>query len=899
MNSQRSSLARALNPENIAVIGASDRAQSRGSYVWRAVAHSPLIKNAWAINPKYKYIGERPCFAKVSEVPGNIDLAVISLRADRILKALIDVGERGAACVLITPDENAFSCDRLWLEKLQIVTKQYSLRMIGPDSLGIMNPGSGVNVSYWPTLPLPGNVALIAQSGMIATALIDYAQEAELGFSGVINTGAGIDVDLPELLDYYTADKNTRVIALHIEGIRHPRIFYSALRAAAARKHVVILKAGSGAGFAADRIASFKLGTDAGRDDAFSAMIRRAGALLVSTFEEFTAAVAALATNRLPRGKRLAVIANGSGFAALTADAAQSRNIDLHGLSNTTIGALQEAFPSQQVAVNPINVGATASADRYRRTLQLVLQDSMIDGAIVVVAPGPVSTIDPTLRFLAKTAAGSYKPVITAWVSDRITRSVRKQLRSVPNAPISAIQSPVSAAHAFGYLAEQAQNRAGLREPPAAWRHDIAPEAIAKARALLSKIRQEGRHSLRRAETVRLLECFDIPSVPIRDVRTLDEARQAAASLGYPVALKVEARGLGHKSDVGGVELDIANEDALRVAWTNIENNVARLSPMTPMEGAVVQPMVPHAALRELRLAVVHDNVLGPFIEFGAGGIASDLYHDKRAALPPLALREAQALVNAPAVAKTFGRFRGLSPVEGLTLARIVCRLSTLVCLIPAIRALTINPLVWTGNDASVLDAVAHLSEEPVAPDRTSSHLTVAPPPIEDRTLIPQADAALLTLRPMESGDFSALRDFISRLSDKTRYLRFHTGQAISDDRVVELCTIDYARESVWVVEGQNAIHAAARWRLTDTQGEAEFGIVVEDVWQRRGLARRLMAKLESEALNAGVTHLVGYVLKGNEAMQGMMLAMGFQKTGSDSRDTDPWIKPIGQAADL
>ena len=430
-------------------------------------------------------------FSSINEVPGSIDLAVISLRADRILKALIDAGERGVAYALITPDENAYASDATWLTKLQLVADQYGMRLIGPDSLGLMNPGLGVNASYWPNLPRPGNIALITQSGMIGTALLDYAQGAELGFSGVVSTGAAIDVDMPELIDYYANDKNTRVIALHIEGIRRPREFYSSLRAACARKHVVILKAGSGSGYAADRIACFKMGTDAGSEGALAALVERAGATLVPTFEEFTAAVSGFATNRLPRGNRIAVIANGSGFASLTASAAQACGIDLHGLSNATIKDLKTAYPSQQIAVNPVNVGATASPERYRKTLQIVLQDPMIDGALVVVAPSPVTTIDPTLKLLAKTAAGSYKPVITAWVSDRIALSVRKQLRSVPNAPISAIQSPVAAALAFGYLAAEARRRADRLSIPPEWSVELNPAKLAEARAIVNGARLE------------------------------------------------------------------------------------------------------------------------------------------------------------------------------------------------------------------------------------------------------------------------------------------------------------------------------------------------------------------------------------------------------------------------
>ena len=898
MNPIRSTLKRALCPENIAVIGASDKTASRGSFVWRAVARSKLLKNAWAINPKYKYIGERPCFSSISEVPGDIDLVVISLRADRILKALIDAGERGVAYALITPDENAYASDITWLKKLQVVADQYGIRLIGPDSLGLMNPGLGVNASYWPNLPRPGNIALITQSGMIGTALLDYAQEAELGFSGVVSTGAAIDVDMPELIDYYANDKNTRVIALHIEGIRRPREFYSSLRAACAQKHVVILKAGSGSGYAADRIACFKMGTDAGSEAALAALVERAGATLVPTFEEFTAAVSGFATNRLPRSNRIAVIANGSGFASLTASAAQACGIDLHGLSNATIKDLKTAFPSQQIAVNPVNVGATAAPERYRKTLQIVLQDPMIDGALVVVAPSPVTTIDPTLKLLAKTAAGSFKPVITAWVSDRITLSVRKQLRSVPNAPISAIQSPVAAALAFGYLAAEARRRSERLSIPPEWSVELNAAKLAEARSIVNGARLEGRHYLSPSETGRFLACFDIPTVPFREVRTLEEACAASDELGWPVALKVTTPGLKHKSDIGGVILDINDRERLVEAWKDIEKNLAQRSPMTPMEGAVVQKMVPHSSVRELHLAIAYDNVLGPVVEFGAGSIGSELYQDKKAALAPLTLNEANRLVESTRIARALGTYRGLAPADRTLIAQMLCRLSVLAARIPAIRDLTINPLVWTDGGAAVIDAYVHLNEASIEPELDYPHLTVCAPPWEEGRIVTLGSGEELVLRTLVPGDFHPLKRFLQRLSDKTFYLRFHTSVHLSDERICELASLDYAREGAWALGHDGEIHAVARWRLTGKPGEAEFGIVVEDAWHRRGLARVLMAHIESSAARRGVTHFIGHVLKGNEAMQSMMTAMGYTPSSSDSRDTDPWVKHVSTSSD-
>lgn len=767
----RSSLDCAFNPQNIAVIGASDKPLSRGSFIWQAVAGSSLLPNAWAVNPKYKYIGERPCLTSIKEIPGTIDLAVISLRADRIEKALMEVCDWGVRCVLITPDEHQYSGDPLWLEKLQKIAKSAGVRLIGPDSLGFMNPKAKINVSYWPNLPKAGNIALIAQSGMISGALIDYAQETELGFSGLINTGAAIDVDLPELVDYYSQDPDTRVIAIHLEGLRHPRAFYSAIRAAARKKHVVILKAGSDPHFAADRLASFKLGCDAGRQDVFDAMIRRAGAVLIDSFEEFAAAVETFSTNRLPRGNRLAVIANGSGFAALTATTANNRNVDLHGLSNETITTLQRAFPSPQLAVNPVNVGTTAPAERYEKTLQLVLQDPMIDGAVVVVAPGPVQAVQPTLRALVKTTATSFKPVISAWIGDRVTRNVRKQLLTMQDAPISAVQSPIVAAKAFGYLAKRTRLLEEMHREPDTWTPDIDEKTIANARHILDFARQNGRHTLHLTESSILLDLFGISSAPFLIAHSLDEAKSHATTIGWPVAMKVLLPGRGHQSEMNGVHLDLKTEKDIENAWMLIDRSVRNMTPSTENWSVIVQKMVPHHTLRELRLAITVDNVLGTVLEFGAGGLGADVYHDQAVALPPLKLQEARELVSRPRISRTFGEFRGLPSVDKETLAKLACRLSVLATSIPAIQTLAIDPLVWTPEGFLVLDAKIRLSDKDLSPDTNYSHLTVRPAPQEASSTI-VTKSGKLTLRALDEEDCREYRAFLSRLSGTSLYFR-------------------------------------------------------------------------------------------------------------------------------
>ena len=357
------------------------------------------------------------------------------------------------------------------------------------------------------------------------------------------------------------------------------------------------------------------------------------------------------------------------------------------------------------------------------------------------------------------------------------------------------------------------------------------------------------------------------------------------------------APGLRHKSDIGGAVLDIKDRDGLAAAWRSMEESIVNNSPMTPMVGAVVQKMVPHSSVRELHLAIAYDNVLGPVVEFGAGGIGSELYQDKKAALVPINLSEADRLVESTRIARALGTYRGLAPADRTLIAQMLCRLSVLAALIPAIRDLTINPLVWTDGGAAI-DADVNLNEAPVESEPGYPHLTVCAPPWEEgREVVFGGEA--LTLRTFVQSDFHPLKRFLGRLSEKTFYLRFHTSVHLSDERICELASLDYAREAAWALAKDGEIHAVARWRLTGELGEAEFGIVVEDAWQRRGLARVLMAHIETTASERGVTRLVGHVLKGNEAMQGMMTAMGYTLGEGDSRDTDPWVKDISIPTNL
>lgn len=887
-------LKRALHPEQIAVIGASDRALSRGSYIWRSLCLSPMGAHAWPVNPKYKYIGERRCYASVCEIPSPIDLAVIALRADRVPQALEECARKGVGGVLVATEEAAYASDRAWLEEVEKKAETLGLTLIGPDSLGILVPHMGLNASFWPGIPRPGNIALLCQSGLIASSLLDYAEEAELGFSGVISTGAELDVDMADLVDYYADDANTRVIAIEIEGLKNPRAFFSAVHAAAASKSVVILKAGDGSGFAADRLASFRYINDAGADRAFASLSERSGAQRVKSFESFTAAVSALATNRLPRGNRLALISNDSGFAALCADAAHGLDVDLHGLSNETIHELEKAHPSAQVPVNPIVVGATASSKRFQTTLDIVLRDPMIDGAIVIVAPGPVSMIDPTLKYLAKTASGATKPVVTAWVSDRITRSVRSQLRLVPNAPISAIQSPTGAVEGFAALAHRIRMRNDRILPEDPWTPSFDREKLAELRSLLDGARRGGRYNLAAHEIAPLFELLDVDLLPRKVARTPAEAIEKAAETGWPVSLKVWAEGLNNKTRAGGIRHDIADPSELLEAWRAIRANLEEYSPMTPFRGMTVHPTVEHPLTRTLHIASTYDNVLGPVVECGPSDKLVDLPHDVAVEAPPIAMTRARRMLDSPALKHWLESGPGLPAVDRTRLCRLLCSVSLLATLIPAVRRLSIDPIVWTEDGPLAVDAVLHLSGGALEPDADFSHLAIRPWNEEDREVM-DLGGVKAVLRELRPSDYEALRGFVASLSERSRYMRFHTRAHITDERVMELSRIDYDREQAWVLELEDGtIAATARWSRSTEPDEAEFGIAVADAWQRHGIASRLMAVLEKNAVDRHMKRLVGFVLRGNEGMQALSAKLGFEKNPHrETRDTDAWEKTI------
>lgn len=878
-------LSAVLAPRSIAVIGASTHPASRGYHVWRSVSLSNGLKSLWPVNPKYRFVDDLPCYPDAEHIPDrSIDLSILCVSRRHLGKALAKLALNPPRAVLFAPQEEGPLSDNTEITALSEAATRMGALLLGPNSIGMINPILGVNASFWPRMPKKGSIALIAQSAMIATGFMDEAEESGLGFSGIINTGLEVGVSLADTIEWFAHDLRTRVIAVEVGALRNPRAFWSALRAAATQKPVVVLRPGPGSGFAADRLAASRFGTDAGEDKAFDALLASAGALRARTSTEFYAATAAFCagTSVASNEGGAAIIANGSGVAALAADAADAAGVPLGRLSNRTIQVLHKAHPGERIPVNPLVIGAGAPGTRFAETLAVILEDPAICGASVIVGPSPFSALDPTFSEIARASMKTFKPVFVSWLSTRGTPLVRTQLEAMKGSRLIALRSPELAMKAFGLLLERAKRLRELRNPPTSLRGTLSPEALTVIRSLCRDTLKEGRHQFAPREARILVAALGLKPISARLVRTLDEAKAVAAEIGYPVVIKVADLSAGSRSAAGLIHLSIDTSEELSAAWKRLVDNLARHDRTPEVCGVLVEKMFVHSVEREFRLAIRLDAVLGPVIEFGGAGLETSLYGDYAVGLPPLTLADAERLAHAPRASAALEEYRGLPAIDWSALVTVLLRLSDLAVAIPAIRELRLEPIVPCSSGVVVLEASAALYDAPLFPDRTYQHLAVRPPQLEVALPITDALGNFYTLRALTEDDYSHLSDFIRSLSSASFFYRFLTSTALSEERIAELCRPDCARGGAWALfektsEGER-IAASGRWsalphREGSTGREAEFGIAVRDDLKRRGLARQLLDFLEKEAAAEGFSRLVGFVLPGNAPMEHFLSA--------------------------
>jgi acetyltransferase len=759
-----------------------------------------------------------------------------------------------------------------------------------------MRPDIGLNASWARTVARPGNIALVSQSGAVTTALLDHAWTAGFGFSTVLATGTESDVGIAEILDFLAGDTLTRSILLYVEGIHDARGFMSSVRAASSVKPVIVLKSGKYA--AGGRTALSHTGALVGNDAVFDAALRRAGAVRVPKIGHLFAAADTLANGRLPRGNRLAIVSNGGGPGALAADEVEGNNVALARLSDATHAALDDALPPGWSRTNPVDVLADADGARMATALKLLIEDRANDAVLVLFSPTPRTSAERAAEALLPIAAASEKPVVSAWLGEKDAGRGRAIFKA---ASLPAMSTPERGVEVFGHLAQFVRNRElRLQVPPP--RIDELKFDINAARRIIDGARAGGRHTLDEQDSKALLASFGIETAIGLFARSAMEARQAALQLGFPVVLKVRADGITHKSDVGGVLLGLASVDEVERGFEAIASRLVERAPQARFLGVLVQKMVVRPQGRELIVGLARDPTFGPVITFGMGGIAVEVFRDSAVAVPPLNAFLARDLISRTRVSRMLEPFRGAPAVDVDKVIEVLLRVSELACEIPAVAELDINPLLADEHGVIALDARVVVTNGPLVADATFSHLAIHPYPRALTRQVELKGGEKVILRAIRPEDAEAERRLIGRLSARTSYLRFHAPvRELTVERLVRYTQIDYDREMAFVAIDASGEHeeirGISRYTRNPDGTSAEFGVIVEDAWQGRGLGHVLMQALEDTARARGLAQLIGLVLRENDEMGLLMQRRGY---GPHRDEEDPgvmrYIKPLTDA---
>ncbi|MFM8331587.1 MAG: bifunctional acetate--CoA ligase family protein/GNAT family N-acetyltransferase [Candidatus Methylumidiphilus sp.] len=870
-------------PSAIAVFGADDAPGSVGGLVCRNLIEGGFAGPVYPINPTCQTVNGLRCFAGLDEVDGRVDLAVIVGPAEAAPGLIRACGLRHVPMAIVL--SGGFRAEGLrWRQAMLDEARRHNLRLLGPNCLGLLRPAHKLNASFSRNRASAGPLALVSQSGAICTAILDWASERGVGFSSVVSAGDACDIGLGDLLDYLALDPATRGILMYIEGVRDARRFMSGLRAAARVKPLVVVKAGRHAEGA--RAAMTHTGALVGEDDVFNAALERAGAVRVRSVEQMFAAAQLLATPNRVDGNRLAIVSNAGGPAVLATDAAVERGIALAALGAASLGALDAQLPKDWSRGNPLDLLGEASPSDYRHAAEACLADAEVDGLLAILTPQAMAQSTATAEAVADAANPKRKPILACWlggpqVAEARTLFARRRIPSFAN--------PESAVEAFGVLAAYRRNQQLLLQTPGPLA-DGPPPDIAGARLVIEGALDERRTVLSFWETRAVLHAFNIPALPALTARSAGEALAAAESLGFPLAMKICSPDITHKSEVGGVRLNIHNAQAVRQVYGELLAQVQALRPDAVLDGVSLetQHSPPHG--REVLVGIVDDPLFGPVLSFGAGGTTVEILHDRAIALPPLNAHLARAMIAQTKTARLLGAFRHLPPACVDAVVEVLLCVSAIACELPEVQAMDINPLLVDEHGAYALDT--RILVRPPPPGRRFSHMAIHPYPSHLESACQLADGTLIILRPIRPEDAALEQDFVRRLSPEAKYFRFmETLSELSHELLVRFTQLDYARELAFVasvrLDGAETLIGVARYFGNPDGRSGEIALAVADAWQNKGIATRLMGCLIDAAREQGFHSLEGEVLANNAKMLRLMDKLGF---GQHKKMDDPGV---------
>ena len=877
-----------FDPHRVAVIGASDTPTSVGYTVLRNLIGSGFHGVVYPVNPKREAVQGIHAYRDIPSLPHPPDLAVICTPAATVPGLVRQCGEAGTrGIVIISAGFREIGEEGRRMEELVLAEQRKfdGMRIMGPNCLGIIVPGISLNASFAAATPSKGHIGFISQSGALCTSVLDWAIDEGIGFSYFVSVGNMLDVSMADLIDYFGSATETQSIILYIESITEAREFMSAARAFARTKPIVAYKAGRFAESA--QAAASHTGAMAGVDAVYEAAFHRAGIERISNIEDMFDCAELLARQQPPKNDRLAIITNAGGPGVMTTDALINRDGELAKLSEETMGKLNESLPPFWSHGNPVDVLGDAPPERFAKALDVVLEDKNVDAVLLILTPQAMTDATGTARAVGEVAAKAHKPVLAAWMGGH---TVSEGVQSLNEAGIPTYRTPEKAVNAFMHLVSYARNLQILHETPRDLPMSFTLDRQ-RLRGVFDTILTEGSEILSENVSKAFLEAYEIPVTKPHLARTAQEAAEVAGRLGYPVVLKVHSPQITHKTDVGGVVLNLATDEAVRQAFDRIVRMAREKRPDAQILGTTVQKMVTYPNSFELILGTKKDPVFGAVIMVGMGGVAAEVFRDRALALPPLneslARRALESLKSWPLLQG----YRGKPGVNIDRLLEILMRFSYLVADYPEIKELDVNPLLVTSDDVLALDARVVVDRDIVAHSvRPYAHLAIRPYPEEFVAERKMKDNTPVVLRPIKPEDEPLWHELLASCSTQTLWFRFsYLFKQTTHEMAARYCFIDYDREIGIVAEveeeGGRKLIGVGRLVADMDHRTAEYAVIVVDRWHGHGLGGLLTDYCLEVAKRWGVNRVVAETSKDNARMLATFRNRGFKMNDEQEED--------------
>ena len=866
-------------PRSVAVIGATDRPGTVGRSVVSNLLDTKFPLKIYPVNPSHPEVAGIKTRKRIADIPGGVDLALVVTPArtvPQIIGECVDAGVKSAV-VLSAGFREQGPNGALLEEEIKKHLQRGSLRLIGPNCMGFMNPTIGLNATFAKSMAKKGSVAFLSQSGALLTAILDWSRKEDVGFSAIVSTGSMLDVGWGDLIYYFGDDPHTKSILVYMESVGDARSFLSAAREIALSKPIIVIKAGRSE--AASRAAASHTGALTGSDDVLEAAFRRCGVLRVQNIADLFYMAETLSKQPRPRGPRLSIVTNAGGPGVLATDALMATGGELTVLSQDTLQGLDGFLSSHWSHHNPVDVLADADAERFVKAVDIVSKDPASDGLLAIIAPQGLADPTAAATEMAKYAHTSGKPLLASWMGGE---GVAEGTVILNTAGIPTFSYPDTAARAFTYMWRYTYNLRGLYETPEMI--EPAIDARKEVTEFVQQTRSSGRTLLNEFEAKQVLASYGIPVVETRAAESEEQAVATASAIGYPVVLKLLSNTIAHKTDVDGVRLSLQNEDQLRSAFRSIRVSVTEKAGANHFLGVTVQPMVRRDGY-ELILGSTIDAQFGPVILFGSGGVMVEVYRDRALALPPLNTTLAQRLMEQTRIFAALNGVRGRKSVDLSALEQLLVRFSQLVMEQPWIREIDINPLLATPDHLLALDARVVVHDSGMTAE-SLPRAAIRPYPAQYVWEWKMKDGTPVTIRPIRPEDEPLMVQFHRTLSERSVYLRYFCSLSLSTrvehERLVRICFGSYDRGFALLADrknpetGHHEVLGVGRFSAIH-RGEAEAAVLVSDQWQGRGLGTELLAVVARVAREEKFKRLSGEILRDNLATQAIFKKVGFK----------------------